>query len=220
MFFIMEDGDEGININTDPFGDSYARDTNPDELKNVRLRGSNQSLQYANRKAQLLNEMIKSTGHIGHPLDPRTYHKLESHIQARIESGYTTPRGWLFRGLAFYFYTPEYANGVEHNDATYSGAGKEDTSQLLACNTARFAGATLVTSLKDTAITHIMVNPDTTSSADIVSLRKSLAGRLGGKIPHLVTLEWVEESWKNRTLLDEEREFLSSCSAWLCRWLT
>lgn len=40
MFFIMEDRDEEININTDPFGDSYARDTNPDELKTVRPQKS------------------------------------------------------------------------------------------------------------------------------------------------------------------------------------
>lgn len=37
MFFIMEDRDEEININIDPFNDSYARDTNVDELKEVRI---------------------------------------------------------------------------------------------------------------------------------------------------------------------------------------
>ena len=37
MFFIMEDRDEEININIDPFNDSYARDTNVDELKEVSL---------------------------------------------------------------------------------------------------------------------------------------------------------------------------------------
>lgn len=37
MFFIMEDRDEEINVNVDPFNDSYARDTNVDELKEVRV---------------------------------------------------------------------------------------------------------------------------------------------------------------------------------------
>lgn len=86
----------------------------------------------------------------------------------------------------------------------------EDTRQFLVRNTARFAGATVVTSAKDTETTHIVVNTETASAAGIASLRKSLAGKPGRKIPHLVTLEWVEESWKNRTLLDEEREFLFS----------
>lgn len=36
MFFIMDDRDEEITINADPFGDSYARDTDIDELKDVR----------------------------------------------------------------------------------------------------------------------------------------------------------------------------------------
>lgn len=37
MFFTMEDRDEEININTDRFGDSFARDTNIEELKEVSL---------------------------------------------------------------------------------------------------------------------------------------------------------------------------------------
>jgi DNA ligase-4 len=40
MFFIMEDRDEEITINVDPFSDSYARDTNVDELKEVRVAKS------------------------------------------------------------------------------------------------------------------------------------------------------------------------------------
>lgn len=36
MFFTMEDRDEEIAIHVDQYSDSYARDTNPDELKEVR----------------------------------------------------------------------------------------------------------------------------------------------------------------------------------------
>lgn len=35
MFFTMEDRDEEISINTDRFGDSFARDTNVEELREV-----------------------------------------------------------------------------------------------------------------------------------------------------------------------------------------
>lgn len=37
MFFTMEDRDEEIIVNVDRFTDSYTRDTNVDELKDVRL---------------------------------------------------------------------------------------------------------------------------------------------------------------------------------------
>lgn len=36
MFFTMEDKEEEISVNVDPFMDSYARDTTVDELKDVR----------------------------------------------------------------------------------------------------------------------------------------------------------------------------------------
>lgn len=36
MFFVMEDRDEEIAINVDQYTDSYARDTDVDELKEVR----------------------------------------------------------------------------------------------------------------------------------------------------------------------------------------
>lgn len=35
MFFTMEDRDEEISINADQFGDSFARDTNVEELREV-----------------------------------------------------------------------------------------------------------------------------------------------------------------------------------------
>ena len=38
MFFIMEDREDEININADRFGDSFARDTSAEELKEVRLQ--------------------------------------------------------------------------------------------------------------------------------------------------------------------------------------
>ena len=40
-------------------------------------------------------------------------------------------------------------------------------------------------------------------------MRKSLAAGSQKKIPHIVSLEWVEESWKHGTLLDEESKFSS-----------
>ncbi|KAJ5140020.1 Nucleic acid-binding OB-fold [Penicillium atrosanguineum] len=184
MFFIMEDRDEEININVDPFNDSYARDTHVDELK------------------EILNQMEITQQQNNNPLDPHTLHKVESHIQTKIDSGYTAPCGWLFRGLRFFFCSqaPQ-ASGQETSHKTQV----EDAALCLARNTARFASAHIATSLKDPDVTHIIVNTNTLSREDIASLRGSLAARPGNKIPHLVSMDWAQESWKNGTLLDEER---------------
>lgn len=152
--------------------------------------------------------MADSKEHTDYMSDARSFHKVEAQIQAKTDSGYTAPRGWLFRGLIFFFFSPErYTNGKQSDDAASDNTKVEDTRQTLACNIARFASANIVSSLKSNDLTHVIVNPETASSTDIVSLRKSLARRSGKKVPHLVTCEWVEESWKNGTLLDEESKF-------------
>lgn len=89
----------------------------------------------------------------------------------------------------------------------------EDTRQIVACNTARFAAAKIAASVQDRDITHVIVNPKNTSSADVASLRKALAERTG-KVAHVVSCGWVEESWEHGTLLDEESEFY--CLLWCC----
>ena len=66
--------------------------------------------------------------------------------------------------------------------------------------------------MEDKRITHIVVDSgeeNDRSSTDLYALRTSLSNRVGAnkKIPHIVTAEWVERSWKEKTLLDEERMF-------------
>lgn len=118
-------------------------------------------------------------------LDPTSSQRIESRIQHRINAGYTAPCGWLFRGLTLFFPQKPGQKGLH-----------------LVQNTARFGSAEIVTSLQN-SVTHVVVDSEA-DSADISSLRKSLADR-SGKIPHLVGVDWVEECWKNGTLLDEER---------------
>lgn len=136
-------------------------------------------------------------------LDPHSRHRVEAQIQDRVDSGYTAPCGWLFRGLDFFFFSQSERQDGD-GEIVRSPSIENDQRLHLACNIARFAGAASVASLESPSITHVVINPDTLPSKDITTLRKTLASRPGKKIPHLVSLSWIEESWANRTLLDEE----------------
>lgn len=133
------------------------------------------------------------------PPDPTTAQRIESQILEKVHSGHTIPCGWLFRNLTFYFNSPN-----PQTNGNNEGPHSSDLALTLTRNTTRFAGANNAHSLRTPGITHVIVNPDTTSSSDIKSLRESLAALPGRKVPHLVGIKWVDESWKNRTLLDEE----------------
>ena len=65
--------------------------------------------------------------------------------------------------------------------------------------TVTFAGAKIATEAEDESVTHIVVSPD----SDLKALRKMISMRT--RIPRLVTTQWLSESWKERTLIDEER---------------
>lgn len=145
------------------------------------------------------------------PLDPHSIQKIETHIQNKINSGYTAPRGWLFRGLAFFFPSSHQANGDgnSNSDSDSSNSATKDIRLTLVRNTAQFGGASTVTSLKAPGVTHVVVNTERLSPAEVSSLRKSLAAGSRKKIPHLVSLDWVEESWEHGTLLDEESKSIT-----------
>ncbi|KAJ5746060.1 Nucleic acid-binding OB-fold [Penicillium odoratum] len=183
MFFIMEDRDDEIKINVDRFSDSYARDTNVDELREILMNMTN-------------DDQSDRT------LESRTSNRIENIIQDKIDSGYTAPCGWLFRRFTFLFFENDKA--PKDNQASHI-ITLNDTCLQLARNTALFGGANTATSLESPNVTHVIVNPETLSLEEIKSLRESLAARPSKTLPYLVSMAWVEESWKNETLLDEER---------------
>lgn len=129
---------------------------------------------------------------------PDSITRITERIQERADSGFEIPAGWLFKGLTLYF----------NHQLTSESEGVSTHLLRVAANIARFAGAGVVSTFDDTAITHVIVDPDT-SSADVSALRGSLSARVGArkKVPHVVSSKWIEESWEARTLLDEEREF-------------
>jgi DNA ligase-4 len=120
--------------------------------------------------------------------------KLTESIQERTDAGWTLPLGWLFKGFTLHF--------VKEGDGGLSSVFPTQAAR----NVARFAGAVVTESLKSSSITHVVVNPETPAS-DLSSIRQTLSTRK--KVPHIVTIAWVEESWKEKTILDEERKLQS-----------
>lgn len=130
------------------------------------------------------------------PPDTNALKKLHQSIQQNVDSGWDMPYGWLFKGLVFHFHRNE------HNDDSHS-CGRQ-----LAINTASFAGASIARSSSDRAITHIIVNSDT-PAPEIRLIREGLSTMHLEKLPYLVTVKWIEESWEQHTLLDEESKLLA-----------
>lgn len=149
---------------------------------------------------QVLEKMTNRT----HLDSPDAVNKIIGRVQERAASGFELPRGWLFKGLVFYF-----------NQEPSTESSKVDIQRLsVVSNIARFAGAAVVGSLKDSSITHVITDPDT-SSDERTALRASLSTRGGKKIPHVVTRKWIEECWGEGTLLDEESKYLCPTSVLL-----
>ncbi|KAJ6144496.1 hypothetical protein N7470_008391 [Penicillium chermesinum] len=167
MFYTVEGREDKIRMNVDQFSDSFARDTNVDELKKIFSR-------------------MRSEGN--DTIGGDALRRIEEQIQERVNSGYTVPCGWLFRGLTLFFYQI-------HLD---------DTPLALARDTSKFAGAGISDEMESPDVTHIIVDQERLTPSDLSSLRGSLSTR-AGRMPHLVSLEWVKDSWSNKTLLDEER---------------
>ncbi|OAT12454.1 DNA ligase 4, variant [Blastomyces gilchristii SLH14081] len=199
MFFTTVDQEEEIAGNVDKYSDSYARDIDASELK------------------KLLDAMAPAPG-----LPPSSISQLESQLESHSLNEQESPTatvsnnplspGWLFKGLVIYFATPPSKSNDEKGKKPHILAQRLQ----LASNLVEFAGGEAITDdsdMKDPRITHIVV--DSKSSGDkagmlvtnVAEIRRaisSLAG-VGKQIPHIVGVEWVEESWRERTLVDEER---------------
>ena len=127
---------------------------------------------------------------------------------AEQHNGTSSGLGWLFKGQVLYF-----ADHAVSNDSSTDENARSNPQQQqrlnLASNLARFASARVVKDVENKTVTHVIVCADSTT--DISALRKSLSKRVGTKtkIPHIVTVEWVEQSWVEKTLLDEERKCLT-----------
>lgn len=196
MFFTTKDKQESVSASVDQFKDSYARDTTVEELRDVSV--VYESMTWLLADIDKLLEQMGKEREDNETCSPEAIERVTESIQGKVDSGWTMPSGWLFKGLTVYF--PK--NGEDDLESN-SLQPKQSHRTHLARNTVRFAGASVANSSKDPSVTHIVVGPETPAS-EVSTLRETLSTRK--KIPHIVKVDWIEESWKERTLLDEERE--------------
>ncbi len=101
--------------------------------------------------------------------------------------------GWIFEGVLIYA-------GWQDQDAETPLTQKNlDFRMKQACNTARFAGARGTNELEQ-GVTHVLVGED---RGRIRALREKIS--VFKRLPRMVTSEWIEKSWQEKTLLAEER---------------
>ena len=116
-------------------------------------------------------------------------------------SGSESIRGWMFRGLTVYV---DPVKELQLNDDDQNvgpgevGKGMQQRQEA-ALRTLCFGGGLLSEELGNNQVTHVVVH----EKSKLKQIRETLATR--SRLPRIVTRQWIEESWKERTLLDEER---------------
>ena len=180
VYFATPETAKSIKNNVDKYGDSYARDIDTKELKDIFSKAL-ESPQLPQDDENAIRELV---------------------IRSKPEDS----PAWLFRGLRIYFDFPDIDMTIEatNENSMYLDAPKSSQegthhSLRLASITARFGGAEVASTLSDPTLTHVVVSPE----SDIASIRRECAGR--ASLPRIVTSAWIEDSWKEKTLIDEER---------------
>ena len=216
MFFTKEESKNLIESSIDVYGDSFARDISIDELREVRWL---------------------TTHHVTRVLiSPKIFERMPNKFEHTFNSSRFKTEladhdhdlgilpGCMFEGVLLY---ADYQDSSESN-----GAGNGVLPQALeapgfrmkqAINTAKFAGADFATDLVVEGITHVLVGNDKSRLRTLreelsrygylrISRRSLFADHLSRRkrLPRLVTVDWIEQSWAERTLLDEERKISRS----------
>lgn len=163
VYFAPADRAEIYEMETDAYGDSYARDVSIAELRNR------------------MSSMPKVEG----SCEP----------DERLMNTLGESPGSLFKHTTIYF--------VETKDTVQDGTSDVQPVDR-ARNCAHFAGARVAMDLEDSTVTHVVVDESVTADRQRM---KDIRARISRKdrLPRVVTLAWIEESWNEKTRLDEER---------------
>jgi DNA ligase-4 len=161
MFHMTGDAREGIEANVDAYGDGYARDVTPEELKRI-MENMTPSKNSAFSASAFLTQ-------------------LEEHGR-----GLGQQPGSMFRGCVVRF-APPY---VENHDLRLEEYGFT------------FACGKVADDDSDERITHFVVVAE--KAVDVKGIREMIAGSGRSRIPRVVGLKWMQDSWAQKTLLAEE----------------
>ncbi|KMQ45154.1 Nucleic acid-binding, OB-fold [Trichophyton rubrum] len=184
MFFTKEDQKEEISNNVDKYDDSFARDTNIAELTEILHKMDVTSAISREERLDIMSDL--------------TVDGDQGSVHSYVE-------GWLFKSLTIFFAPCSHLPSVPGKPCV-DGLSMR---QQLARNITIFTGATVTDQQKNNWITHVIVDPsedrdpETGKPKNYSTLRSGFASRRA--IPHFVTVQWVEECWKEKTLVDEER---------------
>ncbi|KAI8960384.1 ATP-dependent DNA ligase [Daldinia sp. FL1419] len=99
-------------------------------------------------------------------------------------------RSYIFRGAKVYFAVKNEVLSV---------------SCLKLQNWVKYGGGSIVDDLSDRSTTHVVIisNSDIGEMEQAAEVRSFISTRT--PVPRVVSRQWVEDCWKNRTILDEER---------------
>lgn len=177
LFFTPDEQQGVYDDNVDEYGDAFYRDTSVEELRAV----------FAAMKKV---DTMGSQGVQG----------VAEHVLNNSDDGAREEvKGAMFRGIKIHFVSPSSSTSSPGTD----GVAAQLEFQL-ARNIARFAGAVLAEEVdEEEGVTHVVVGAD----EDITAVRKGVGERSGGgkeKVPWVVRPGWVNESWKEGTVLEEE----------------
>jgi len=168
MFHMTPDGQERVKSNVDIYGDSYARDTSPEELKS-----------FLDDMIHPKNSTFSSTAFLS---------ELEEHGK-----GLSAMSGFLFKGCKAWIVP--LGEGVQNS--------RKELDRGITMNRFKFAGGIIADTSQNVEVTHFVVATDE-DSTNMKDLREAAtSGRR--KLPRIVKWTWLEDSWKEKTLLDEER---------------
>lgn len=174
-FYATAEDKEVAEANIDEFGDSYCRDVTIDDLRGI------------------FERVTKSESGTEKPI-------LLSQLQEHGVDLEELP-GYMFRDSVVYVDQGSawHSDRVNGESGQYSEASLVDIPLRLAGQTVRFAGGILADTI-DEDVTQVITKDEKES---VKALRQRIAEKM--RIPRIVTPNWVSESWKEKTLLDEER---------------
>ncbi|KAI1206594.1 ATP-dependent DNA ligase [Annulohypoxylon truncatum] len=135
---------------------------------------------------QVLKSMPKKEIIVGEPFNK------EEFLNQLVEHGHDMGnlRSYIFRGTKVHFSTTDDVSPI---------------SSLKLKNWIKYGGGSVVDDLDDRSITHVVIMSSTDSGEmeRAAEVRSSISSRT--PVPRAVSWQWVEDCWKNRTTLDEER---------------